>query len=801
MAVQLSPGVNITEIDLTTIVPAVSTSTGAIAGVFRWGPVLSRTLLGSETDLVNTFGKPTSLNPETFFTAANFLGYGSSLYVVRAANTTDATVGTMTAIANTAALTATLPAQVIRNSNDYDLRDANNTVSSTFDTKVNFVAKYPGAIGNSLQISVCDSVNAFSSNVNLLSANSVGNNMVGTLTLLVGSNTANIVFTSDAGTAPGNTAANAFANSVASSFVVGDLFVAGNSAIGTQSLVITSVASPVATGNNGIVTLSFASPYRLSTNYVLSGNTPALPITLIANSVTVNTTFISTSGISGGSLSNGDVVFIANGTGTALFSAAPNNAVYYVVNANTTALQLSATFGGTNLAFTAGGGTNTTFIFGKTYAPRKWQYASSFNGAPVTSNFVSKFGNSAAMDSMHVVVTDNGGLFTGVPGTILEAYPNISRASDSKSNDGASIYYKTVLNTSSRYVWWANDRTGAVSNTSTNIVNSTNVTPLTLNFNSGQDGNSSFSETNVQFSVLASGYDLFNSSTTSDISLILQGKPLGATASVNGYTVSNFQLANYITQNIAEIRKDCVAFISPDDAIVRSNVGAESTVLNAWRGALSDSSYAVVDSGYKYMYDRYNDVYRYVPLNGDIAGLCARTDLTNDAWWSPAGFNRGQIKNIVKLRFNPTKTQRDDLYQNSINPVATFPGQGTILDGDKTLTSKPSAFDRINVRRLFITLEKAIGKIANYSLFEFNDDFTRTQFKNLINPYLRQVQSRRGITDFLVVCDTTNNTGQVIDSNQFVGDIYIKPNRSINFIQLNFVAVRTGVAFSTIIGQ
>ena len=281
----------------------------------------------------------------------------------------------------------------------------------------------------------------------------------------------------------------------------------------------------------------------------------------------------------------------------------------------------------------------------------------------------------------------------------------------------------------------------------------------------------------------------------------MQGKPIGGNTSVNGQTVSNFQLANYLIQNIAEARKDCVAFISADDSLVKSNVGAEATSLVNWFGAVNDSTYAVFDSSYKYMYDRYNDVYRYVPLNGDIAGLAARTEATNDAWFSPAGFNRGQIKNIVKLRYNPVKLDRDLLYKNSINPIVTFPGQGTVLFGDKTGTKKPSAFDRINVRRLFITLEKSISNASRFSLFEFNDEFTRSQFKNLILPYLRDVQARRGITDFVVICDATNNTAERIDRNEFWGDIYIKPNRSINFIQLNFVAVRTGVQFSTIIGK
>jgi phage tail sheath protein FI len=221
----------------------------------------------------------------------------------------------------------------------------------------------------------------------------------------------------------------------------------------------------------------------------------------------------------------------------------------------------------------------------------------------------------------------------------------------------------------------------------------------------------------------------------------------------------------------------------------------------AFADGLPSTSYAVIDSGYKYMYDRYNDVYRFVPLNGDIAGLCARTDTIADPFFSPAGYNRGQIRGAVKLAFNPNQAQRDELYKSRINPVVAFPGQGTVLFGDKTAQSKPSAFDRINVRRLFITLEKAISTAAKFQLFEFNDEFTRAQFRNLVEPFLRDIQGRRGLTDFSVVCDDTNNTGDVIDRNEFRADIFIKPARSINFIQLNFVATRTGVAFSEVAGS
>ena len=286
-----------------------------------------------------------------------------------------------------------------------------------------------------------------------------------------------------------------------------------------------------------------------------------------------------------------------------------------------------------------------------------------------------------------------------------------------------------------------------------------------------------------------SAYELFANDELYDISLI----PVGKASAV---------VAEYVINNVAEIRKDCLVFVSPQNISTGEViVGSGDTAvddLNAYRNELPSTSYAVLDSGYKYQYDRYNDKYRYIPLNGDIAGLCARTDNTNDPWWSPGGLNRGQIKNVVRLAVNPSKTDRDNLYKNGVNPVVSFPGQGVVLFGDKTLLSRPSAFDRINVRRLFIVLEKAIATAAKFQLFEFNDSFTRAQFKALVEPFLRDVQGRRGVIDFRVKCDDTNNTGEIIDRNEFVADIFIKPNRSINFITLNFIAARSSVSFEEI---
>jgi phage tail sheath protein FI len=425
---------------------------------------------------------------------------------------------------------------------------------------------------------------------------------------------------------------------------------------------------------------------------------------------------------------------------------------------------------------------------------RYWEYYSVVDRAPGVSPYQASYGaNTSAADELHAVVVDKGGLFSGTPGTILEVFAGLSRASDNKTVDGAANYYKKVINDGSEYVWAIGDRVNAASGTTATVASATTTTAQSLDFTGAQDG---ADETTVAFGDLAKGYDQFASAESVDISLLLTGKARGTSG--DNYA----QLANYLIDNVAEVRKDCVVFISPDkDDVVRRTAGSEVANLTTFRNSVRSSSYAVMDSGYKYQYDRYNDVYRYIPLNGDTAGLCVRTDDTRDPWFSPAGFNRGQIKNIVKLAYNPGKADRDQLYKAGINPVVTFPGQGTILYGDKTLLANASAFDRINVRRLFIVLEKAIAKAAKSLLFEFNDDFTRAQFRNIVEPFLRDVQGRRGITAYKVVCDETNNTSQVVDSNRFVGDIYIKPARAINFIQLNFVAVRSGVEFSEVVGQ
>lgn len=693
MAFSVSAGVNISEVDLTTIVPGTSSTEGAIAGVFAWGPIGTPILTSNESALAARFGKPSNLNAETWFVAADFLSYGNALLVSRAANTTDPTgvTGVLSAVANTGA--ANLISHVIKNDDDFEIKQ------DSIDSDVLYIGRYPGAMGNSLRVATCETAAQFNSTV----ANTV-------------------IF-------PANASINVASATVR--FVPGDRFATVSIAAANATIIDTVVEG-----------------YADSTAAALDAALTPGDLLLV----------------------NGQYVSVSNIAEPTVVSTANGYIASIKINLNDEYTQLAQTeIRDLN---------------------RFWEFYNVVDTAPSQSEHVAAYGNTAAADELHLIVVDEGGAFSGVPGGILEVYQNLSRATDAKSPDGQNIYYKNVINDSSPYVWAGSDRANAVSANSSAVASSTNVTPLNIRLAGGSDG---ATEATIPVAALAAAYDVFTNAEQVDVSIIMAGKATGGSAGEG--------LAKYIKDNIVDSRRDCVMTVSPPRAAVVNNVGSEGADVLAFRNALGSSSYAILDSGYKYRYDKYNDVYRYVPLNGDIAGLMVRTDETRDPWFSPAGFNRGQIKNIVKLAWNPDKANRDALYKNGINPVVTFPGQGTILYGDKTLLAKPSAFDRINVRRLFITLEKAIATASKFTLFEYNDEFTRAQFRSLVEPFLRDVQGRRGIFDFRVVCDETNNTSEVIDRNEFVGDIYIKPARSINFIQLNFVAVRSGVEFSEVVGR
>jgi len=576
MAFQVSPGVEVKEIDLTSVVPAVSTSIGAIAGAFAWGPVEEIVQVGSENQLVERFFEPNDTTFKYFMPAAQFLQYSNDLRVVRTAN-----AGQFNAVATPDS-----------NGNSSTLvKNEENFESQTFSAGDEYIAKYPGELGDSIS------------------------------------------------------------------------------------------------------------------------------------------------------------VFVA---------------------------------------------TNKTAFETSTFEP----YAGLFDFAPSTTDFAEE--RNLENDELHIVVVDEGGLITGTPGEVLEVFSGLSQAGDAKKSDGTSNYYVEVINNQSEYVWAGfedttlpesgvkSTETALLTATSTGFEYTTTDAVISYDLSGGSDGSS----LDPSVGELQTAYDLFNDAETVDVNLII-GVPV---SDADDVTLANNLIA------IAENRRDVVVFASPAISRTVNNVSAATDVIE-WADQVTSSSFAVLDSGAEYVFDKFNDTFRFINAAGDVAGLCAFTDNVQDPWFSPAGFNRGQVRGVTKLAFNPRKNERDSLYKARVNPIVSFPGQGTVLFGDKTALARPSAFDRINVRRLFIALEKAIATAAKFQLFELNDEFTRAQFRNLVEPFLRDVQGRRGITDFAVICDDTNNTPQVIDTNRFVADIFVQPARSINFITLNFIATRTGVEFSEIAGQ
>ncbi len=460
------------------------------------------------------------------------------------------------------------------------------------------------------------------------------------------------------------------------------------------------------------------------------------------------------------------------------------------------------------------------------YIKRRWKFYDLFNTAPGTSQWSTDNGR-ATGDEVFVVVYDATGDITGydndVAGqrtsSVIEIFEG-SKNPKAKTSQGSSLYLPDVIFQQSEYIYWMDwpdtavnvggtawgqdlsssgtyDVTGGSAGTGPHFHDgrADSITkPLRVAFGVVAGSAAGVDDTSISAGDLLTGYGHFEDTESLDINLVIGGKCGTDQASHDTHVT--------MITDLCELRKDCVGFVSPYRSAtvnINDSITQTSNVIAAF-DACPSSSYMVYDSGYKYMYDKYNDTYRYVPLNGDTAGLCAHADNVADPWFSPAGYSRGHVRGAIKLSYNPKKSERDQLYRARINPVTNFPGQGVVLFGDKTALAKPSAFDRINVRRLFLVLEKAIATAAKYQLFEFNDEFTRAQFRAMVEPFLRDVQGRRGIFDFKVVADGTNNTGEVIDRNEFVGDIYIKPARSINFITLNFIAVRTGVAFSEVGG-
>jgi phage tail sheath protein FI len=661
MAFQVSPGVLVTEKDLTNVIPAVSTSSGGIVITAEKGPIDEITTISSEKELVDNFGKPTANNFEEWLSAANFLGYGNNLKVVRPITGCVNAVSTGTAV-------------LIKNTTDYLDNYLTASGAGTVTDIGPYIAREAGTLGNNLKISKCTNSTAF----------------------------------------------------------------------GPHSM---------------------------------SGNLVAGALSLAATSVTVD---------DGSLMQVGDILEFGDASG---YTAAPSGH-YYKITAISTHVLTIARFNVSTGATETGGLRHA--VVDNAVIRRHWEYYFQFSAPPTTTDDVLAAGGS--LDEMHIVVIDEDGGITGTTGSILETFASVSQAHDAKTSTGSSNYYPNVIYNTSKFIYWVDHLatlSDGLAKTGTTFDNTVGDAFVVSN-TSLASGTDDFVATNAE---IATAYEKFADTETVDLSLLICG-PSQTGEDATGDTKAT------AVMDIATARKDCVAFVSPAraDVVDVTNAITQTANVKSFADGLPSSSYAVIDSGYKYMYDKYNDVYRFVPLNGDTAGLCARTDDVADPWFSPGGFNRGQVRGAVKLAFNPNQTQRDDLYKARVNPVVAFPGQGTVLFGDKTAQSKPSAFDRINVRRLFIVLEKACATAAKFQLFEFNDEFSRANFRGIVEPFLRDVQGRRGITDFSVVCDTSNNTGDVIDRNEFRADIFIQPARSINFIQLNFVATRTGVAFSEVAG-
>ena len=670
MGFQVSPGVEVKEVDLTNIVPAVSTTIGAVCGPFEKGPVSEITSISSEKQLVEVFGKPNANNFEYFFTAANFLQYSNSLRVVR----------TESALKNASSGGSGI---LIRNTLHYQESFADGQ-----GTHGTWSARTAGIHANGIKIDICDK-NNFSE---------MSNKQV-----------------------------NDASASAAEATITMDAFDAADFAVG-------------------------------------------------------------------------EVIEFYSDAGGTVFATGHEAQKYEITAVDTSAETITIR----QLDDPAGSGLIAD-LADDSYVKRYWRFSDLFDTAPGTSEFASARG--VGDDEIHIVVYDSSGRQTGfdndVAGerlnSVLETFAFVSKHPEASTPQGNSNYYPDVIYRDSKFIYWGDHPTSAIDA-------------------SGDWGQPLSSDLSVQgskfFNKLATGVENVDRSTLAngtDDYAVTDGEQLTAYARFDdGEAVDvNLIMAAKATSTLAtnlvtivEKRKDALVFISPEraDVVGAADSNTQTTNVKNFFDLLPSTSFAVFDSGYKYQYDRFNDVYRYVPLNGDIAGVTAFTESVADAFFSPAGFTRGQIRGAVKLAYEPNKDQRDTLYKARINPVNSFPGQGTVLFGDKTALAKPSAFDRINVRRLFIILEKAIATAAKFQLFEFNDEFTRAQFKNLVEPFLREIQGRRGITDLKVVADESNHTGEVIDRNEFVADIFVKPTRSINFITLNFVAVRTGVAFTEIGG-
>jgi len=747
---QLSPGVVVQERDLTTVTAPAGFNIGVLAAPFSQGPVEEIIQIASERGLVSTFGEPNEHNYEYWFTAAQFLSYGGVLKTIRINDS---------ALKN-AVDTGTAP--LIKNLQDYE-----TTFESSNSNAWTYASRTPGLLGNSVGIFATD---AGPDQIAVIPAPGSGNEWryAEDLALSASSGAAGKVYK--------------YAIRLTLTTLVGT-FVPG-----------TTTTIGIGGSNEDVDVLAWD-----------AGN-KVLEIAIPSGGVT-------------GIIADGQTV--TQGTNTAVIATAGVNRLLYI-GKNKDSIDFAAADSLTDSASNAAAVTSVR----NEYAEREYLPGSKWINVaprPATSIYANSVGGEN--DELHILVIDVDGEITGNPGSILERFVGVSKSSDGKSSVGEVNYYKEVIKQKSQYIYWGSDEAAAFTGNAT-----------------ASDGNWSLSAINRRFNLLRttagttaypSGAITIGSKSNSTFYYRLGSGATYASAS-GGYTVSNTDIAtayglvddpesqtiDFILSgpagatdaaaiakatsiiNIIEERRDCMAFFSPTraDVIGITNAATVTTNIVDYFNQISSSNYAVFDSGYKYIYDKYNDVYRYVPCNGDVAGLVLQTAEIAEPWFSPAGFSRGGLRNAIKIAYSPNKTQRDTLYANRINPIVSFPGQGIVLFGDKTAQGFASAFDRINVRRLFLVIERVISTAAKTQLFEQNDEAQRNLFLNIVEPYLRDVQGRRGVTDFLVKCDDENNPPESVDRGEFYAEIFVKPTRTINYITLTFVATRTGVSFAEVAG-
>ena len=664
-----SPAIITREVDLTAGVPNVPTSTGAMVGDFRWGPVEEPVLVNNEATLANKFGNPDAARAVDFLSASNYLQYSDDLYIVRAITEYGGTGGLQPAASATVTLTN---------------GDSGEIVSIAVSANGGYITEPTIAIT-----------------------------------------------AADSGTTPTLTLTYDSANDEVDSISVSG---SGYRYDTVPTITFTGGRDPNASANA----------------YVTNGK----------------------------SVAPADMPVVKNQDhwdGQKSARATDNHTViakWPGELGNSLKVSMCGAKSGDFTAWTA--------------------YSNLFDGAPGSSDYAANRG--ASNDELHIAVIDEDGAFTGTPGQVLETWPFVSSATDAKNNQGSSNYALDVVNRGSNYIWLAALPSALGSNVDTAVSNGKN---FALGATGSPNTNSTYSLVNgansgtLGTAQINAAFDQYDDPNNILVDFLIAP---GMASAADQKTV-----VDYMTTIAGSTRKDCVVVTSPNRDAVVGRATPRTAIIEA--DDFTRSSYLLVDGNYIKVYDKFNDVYSFIPAASSTAGIMAASDNNAAPWYSPAGSRRGRYFGVASLAFNPNKTDRDELYKAGINPIANIPGQGVTLFGDKTYLSRPSAFDRINVRRLFLVLERAIATAAQSILFEFNDEFTRAEFVNIVEPVLRNVQGRRGITDFKLVCDETNNTQEIIDTNQFIANIFIKPARSINFITLNFVAVRSGVSFEEVVGS